>query len=170
MAVGGSTCGAKLGGSKLGGAKLGGAKKYAKRGGDTNMPPANPGSMITMGELSGPGYVPSVIGGAKKRVMKRVIKRVKRGGNSDMSESPEMPQISEMPQVQEMPVVGGKKLAKRGGNPEYMPKALGGAKKRVLTPYNKFVKKHFPLMKVKYPNYKAPEIMKKIADEWKKTK
>jgi hypothetical protein len=55
----------------------------------------------------------------------------------------------------------------------------GGAKKkkdskvvakRVPTPYNRFVKKHFPELKKKFPNDKAPEIMKKIAIEWKKTK
>jgi hypothetical protein len=45
----------------------------------------------------------------------------------------------------------------------------GGAKKkkdskvvakRVPTPYNRFVKKHFPELKKKFPNDKAPEIMK----------
>jgi hypothetical protein len=56
---------------------------------------------------------------------------------------------------------------------------LGGAKKkkdskvvakRVPTPYNNFVKKHFPELKKKFPNDKAPQIMQKIAIEWKKTK
>ena len=55
----------------------------------------------------------------------------------------------------------------------------GGAKKkkdskvvakRVPTPYNNFVKKHFPELKKKFPNDKAPQIMQKIAIEWKKTK
>ena len=79
--------------------------------------------------------------------------------------------VGEMPTTEKLPMNGGRKnYAKRGGNADGMPKALGGAKKRVLTPYNKFVKKHFPAMKVKYPDYKAPQIMKKIADEWKKTK
>ena len=132
-----------------------------------------------------------------KRVVKRVVRRVVRrggndGGNDGMPQIPgEMPQIhdemprtdqtphklaenmgvGEMPTPEKLPMNGGrKKYAKRGGNADGMPKALGGAKKRVLTPYNKFVKKHFPAMKVKYPDYKAPQIMKKIADEWKKTK
>jgi hypothetical protein len=186
MAVGGSTCGAKLGGAKNNN------KKY---GGNAN---PEPGAMVSHEA----GYVQSGIGGGKrpvkrvvKPVAKRVVKRVvKRGGNANdgMSENPnEMPQSNEMPhqssemphqsseiphQSSEMPhqlpeYTGGRnKYAKRGGNADGMPKALGGAKKRALTPYNKFVKKHFPAMKVKYPDYKAPQIMKKIADEWKKTK
>ena len=53
---------------------------------------------------------------------------------------------------------------------------IGGAKKkkgykvgvkRVLTPYNKFVKKNFAIMKKKFPNEKAPQIMQKVAIEWK---
>ncbi len=52
----------------------------------------------------------------------------------------------------------------------------GGAKKkkgskvgvkRALTPYNKFVKKHFAEIKKKFPNEKAPQIMQKVAVEWK---
>jgi hypothetical protein len=47
-----------------------------------------------------------------------------------------------------------------------------GAKKakRKLTPYNKFVKKMFKELRSKYPNDSAPEIMKKIGAEWRKTK
>ena len=51
----------------------------------------------------------------------------------------------------------------------------GGAKKkkgskvvkRALSPYNKFVKKNFAIMKKKFPNEKAPQIMQKVAIEWK---
>ena len=52
----------------------------------------------------------------------------------------------------------------------------GGAKKkkgskvgvkRALTPYNKFVKKHFAEIKKKFPDEKAPQIMQKVAVEWK---
>ena len=51
----------------------------------------------------------------------------------------------------------------------------GGAKKkkgskvvkRALTTYNKFVKKNFAIMKKKFPNQKAPQIMQKVAIEWK---
>ena len=46
----------------------------------------------------------------------------------------------------------------------------GGAKKRKLTPYNKFVKKMYKELHKKYPNDSAPQIMKKIGVEWKKTK
>jgi len=129
-----------------------------------------------------------------KRTVKPVAKRtVKRGGNDGMSQiNGEMPQMNQVNQsetppppphkLQEhlkakeltvapenLPMNGGRnKYAKSGGNPDGMPKSLGGAKKRVLTPYNKFVKKHFPAMKVKYPDHKAPQIMKIIAIEWKK--
>lgn len=42
--------------------------------------------------------------------------------------------------------------------------------KRALSPYNKFVKKQFAILKMKFPDEKAPQIMQKIAIEWKKTK
>ena len=196
MAVGGSTCGAKLGGAKKNNRKYGGNAEAGAEPGATAM------SQGTMGDLHGPGHIQSVIGGGKrpvkrvakpvaKRVVKRVVRRVVRRGGNDgmphtdqtlhsgqMNQSSETPHklaenmgVGEMPTTEKLPMNGGRKnYAKRGGNADGMPKALGGAKKRVLTPYNKFVKKHFPAMKVKYPDYKAPQIMKKIADEWKKTK
>ena len=201
MAVGGSTCGAKLGGAKKNNRKYGGNAEAGPDPGATAMPQGTG----TMGDLHGPGHIQSVIGGGKrpvkrvaKPVAKRVVRRVvRRGGNDGMPQNPgEMPHsdqtlhsvqmphssqtphelsenmgVGEMPTTEKLPMNGGRKnYAKRGGNADGMPKALGGAKKRVLTPYNKFVKKHFPAMKVKYPDYKAPQIMKKIADEWKKTK
>lgn len=47
--------------------------------------------------------------------------------------------------------------------------AVGGAKKkRKLTPYNKFVKKMYAELHKKFPTYTAPEIMKKIGEEWRK--
>lgn len=204
MAVGGSTCGAKLGGAKKNNRKYGGNAEAGAEPGATAMPQG------PMDDLHGRGHIQSVIGGGKrpvkrvakpvaKRVVKRVVRRVvRRGGNDgmppqipgEMPPSGEMPHsgqmnqssetphklpenmgVSEMPTTENLQMNGGrKKYANRGGNADGMPKALGGAKKRVLTPYNKFVKKHFPAMKVKYPDYKAPQIMKKIADEWKKTK
>lgn len=45
---------------------------------------------------------------------------------------------------------------------------VGGAKKRKLTPYNKFVKKMFNELRKKFRNDSAPEIMKKIGVEWRK--
>lgn len=181
MAVGGSTCGAKLGGAK---------KNNKKYGGNAN-PESDYVNSESMGYSDSSGNVEPVMGGRKrpakrvvKPVAKRVVKRVVRrggndGGNDGMPQiyDEEMPHIEQTKGVGEMPTTekltmdgGRKKYAKRGGNASDMPQSLGGAKKRVLTPYNKFVKKHFPAMKVKYPDYKAPQIMKKIADEWKKTK
>lgn len=54
---------------------------------------------------------------------------------------------------------------------------MGGAKKRAakkagpkrkLTPYNIFVKKQYAILKAKFPNDTAPQIMKKIGAEWRK--
>ena len=52
------------------------------------------------------------------------------------------------------------------------PKAAKAKKatKRKLTPYNKFVKKMFKELRSKFPDDTAPEIMKKIGVEWRKTK
>lgn len=41
--------------------------------------------------------------------------------------------------------------------------------KRIPTPYNKFVKKMYSELHKKFPNDSAPEIMKKIGVEWRKT-
>ena len=62
------------------------------------------------------------------------------------------------------------------GDEEQEGYQVGGAKKkkgskvgvkRALTPYNKFVKKHFAEIKKKFPDEKAPQIMQKVAVEWK---
>jgi len=42
--------------------------------------------------------------------------------------------------------------------------------KRKLTPYNLYVKKQFVILKKEYPDYTAPQIMKKIGAEWQKVK
>jgi hypothetical protein len=64
-----------------------------------------------------------------------------------------------------------RRRVKRGGSSDDdEEKVSGGAKKRVLHPYNKFVKKHFPKMKKENPNYTAIQIMKKLAIEWDKHK
>ena len=57
---------------------------------------------------------------------------------------------------------GGAKAAKK-------PNAKKAAKRK-LTPYNKFVKKMFKDLRSKFPDDTAPEIMKKIGVEWRKTK
>jgi hypothetical protein len=41
---------------------------------------------------------------------------------------------------------------------------------RKPSPYGLFVKSEFPKMKSEFPNLGAPEILKKIAVEWKKKK
>jgi hypothetical protein len=72
-------------------------------------------------------------------------------------------------------VVGGSTCgAKMGGKSndaaKTNAKADGGAKKaakkRAPSPYNKFYKAKYPVMKAKFPNLSAPEIMKKVAAEW----
>jgi hypothetical protein len=45
----------------------------------------------------------------------------------------------------------------------------GGAKRK-LTPYNKFVKKEYKVLKAQYPAMTAPEIMKLIGKKWSETK
>ena len=67
--------------------------------------------------------------------------------------------------------VGGSTCgAKMGGKSDDGAKALGGAKKaakkRAPSPYNKFYKAKYPVMKAKFPNLSAPQIMKKVAAEW----
>jgi len=61
--------------------------------------------------------------------------------------------------------VGGSSCSMDGGAKKPKPKA-----KRKLTPYNKFVKKMFKELRSKFPDDSAPEIMKKIGAEWRKTK
>ena len=111
-------------------------------------------------------------GGARKRRVRRAVKRVRKGG----FESEEFEEFK-----QEM-AGGAKRKRKVGrvgkggsGTEEFQTELAGGAKKRKgakksLNPYIKFVKKHFQSMKKKNPNDTAPQIMKKIAVEYKKQK
>ena len=109
--------------------------------------------------LGGSSCCGSATGGAKK-TKKRVVKPKKlvkkygkiKGGYADSSVINQ-----EGDKEQEGDQVGGAKKKK-------------GSKvgvKRALTPYNKFVKKHFAEIKKKFPNEKAPQIMQKVAVEWK---
>jgi len=109
--------------------------------------------------LGGSSCCGSATGGAKK-TKKRVVKPKKlvkkygkiKGGYADSSVINQ-----EGDEEQEGDQVGGAKKKK-------------GSKvgvKRALTPYNKFVKKHFAEIKKKFPNEKAPQIMQKVAVEWK---
>jgi len=185
MAIGGSTCGAKIGGNPYGetettmngGAKRRGAikKKVVKR--------------VKKGGEGPEGSEAKSLGGAKKvvkrrRVVGRVVKR--KGGEGLVGD--EGPAKLAQNVVEDMGIEGGATLSggarkrrprkvvlrrrvKRGGSSDdYEDKVSGGAKKRVLHPYNKFVKKHFPKMKKENPNYTAIQIMKKLAIEWDKHK
>lgn len=181
MAIGGSTCGAKIGGNPYGetkttvngGAKRRGAikKKVVKR-------------VVRKG---GEGPEGKSLGGAKKVVKRRrrVVKR--KGGEGLVGEEVEPAKLVQNA-VEDMGIEGEATLSggarkrrprkvvlrrrvKRGGSSDdYEDKVSGGAKKRVLHPYNKFVKKHFPKMKKENPNYTAIQIMKKLAIEWDKHK
>ncbi len=183
MAIGGSTCGAKIGGNPYGekietimngGAKRRGVikKKVVKR--------------VRKG---GEGYEEKLSGGAKKVVKKRrrVVKR--KGGEGLVGEEVEREKLVAQNAVKfmgigdEATLSGGarkrrprkvvlRRRVKRGGSSDDDEdnEVSGGAKKRVLHPYNKFVKKHFPKMKKENPNYTAIQIMKKLAIEWDKHK
>jgi hypothetical protein len=66
--------------------------------------------------------------------------------------------------------VGGSSCSMDGGAKKLKKPKAKKAAKRKLTPYNKFVKKMFKELRSKFPNDSAPEIMKKIGAEWRKTK
>ncbi|MFY8160811.1 MAG: HMG-box domain-containing protein [Candidatus Kapaibacteriota bacterium] len=103
-------------------------------------------------------------GGAKKRVARKPAgkavgkpkAKAKRGGNADPSTEPVEPVAEPAGESQ-----GGGARKKKGSKV---------AAKRALSPYNKFVKKQFAILKKKFPDEKAPQIMQKVAIEWNKTK
>ena len=113
-------------------------------------------------------------GGAKKRVARKPAgkavgkPKAKRGGNAGDTDS------STEPVEPAEPVV---KTAEPAAEP-VEPQAGGARKKkgskvaakRALSPYNKFVKKQFAILKKQFPDEKAPQIMQKVAIEWNKTK
>lgn len=187
MAIGGSTCGAKIGGNPYGetetnmngGAKRRGAikKKVVKR---------VVKRVVRKGGEGPEGLEAKSLGGAKKVVKRRrVVKR--KGGEGLVGEEVD-PEKLVQNAVEDMGIEGEAKVSggakkrrprkvvlrrrvKRGGSSDDdEEKVSGGAKKRVLHPYNKFVKKHFPKMKKENPNYTAIQIMKKLAIEWDKHK
>lgn len=107
-------------------------------------------------------------GGKGKKAVKKPVRKykAKRGGNAEgkeVTEAQPAPEVSPATEAQ----------------PDQPPQQDGGARKkkgskvaakRAPTPYNKFVKAQFAILKKKFPDDKAPQIMKKIAIEWKKTK
>ena len=121
-------------------------------------------------------------GGAKKRVARKSVgkpkaakakPKAKRGGNAgnagDAGDSVADPAVVAETQTQEIenlyPENSGD--AQAGGARKKKGKV---AAKKALSPYNKFVKKHFAILKKQFPDEKAPQIMQKVAIEWNKTK
>lgn len=191
MAIGGSTCGAKIGGNLKGETEItmnGGAK----RRGAIKKKVVKQRVVKRVVRKGGEGLEDSVgaksLGGAKKVVKRGAKKVVKRRKGGEGLVDDEGPAKLAQNVVEDMGIEGGATLSggarkrrprkvvlrrrvKRGGSSDdYEDKVSGGAKKRVLHPYNKFVKKHFPKMKKENPNYTAIQIMKKLAIEWDKHK
>ena len=138
--------------------KMGGGAKNrkVKRGGNTEGEAQ---------EEQGTTQGSEMAGGARKRK----VRRVRKGG----SESEEFEQEMDGGAKRKRKV----RRVRRGGSDveEFETELVGGAKKRkgakkALNPYIKFVKKHFQSMKKQYPNDTAPQVMKKIAVEYKKQK
>jgi hypothetical protein len=183
MAIGGSTCGAKIGGNPYGEKIETTMNGGAKRRGVIKK------KVVKRVRKGGEGYEEKLLGGAKKVVKKRrrVVKR--KGGEGLVREEVERAKLVAQNAVKFMGIGGEATLSggarkrrprkvvlrrrvKRGGSSDDDEdnEVSGGAKKRVLHPYNKFVKKHFPKMKKENPNYTAIQIMKKLAIEWDKHK
>jgi hypothetical protein len=111
-------------------------------------------------------------GGAKKRVARKPAgkavgkPKAKRGGNAgDANPSTEPVEPAEPAVEPAVEPAGG---SQDGGARK--KKGSKVAAKRALSPYNKFVKKHFAILKKQFPDEKAPQIMQKVAIEWNKTK
>lgn len=98
-------------------------------------------------------------GGKGKKAVKKPVRKykAKSGGNAEDEEVAEAQEVTEVTGAQQ----DGGARKKKGS------KVVA---KRAPTPYNKFVKAQFAILKKKFPDDKAPQIMKKIAIEWKKTK
>ena len=112
-------------------------------------------------------------GGAKKRVARKPAgkavgkPKAKRGGNAgDAGPSTEPVEPVKPAEPAEPAEPAGETQA--GGARK--KKGSKVAAKRALSPYNKFVKKQFAILKKQFPDEKAPQIMQKVAIEWNKTK
>ena len=130
----------------------------------------------------------SVTGGAKKRVARKPVAKAKakpkakpkakRGGNAGDTNPPTAEPVVPTAEPAVPPAVVPPAAPADPAVPQDAEQAGGARKKkgskvvakRALTPYNKFVKKHFAALKKQFPDDKAPQIMQKIAIEWKKTK
>ena len=120
-------------------------------------------------------------GGAKKRVVRKPAgkavgkpkAKAKRGGNAgdagDAGEAKPPAEPVKPVETAAEPVVKTAEPVEQGGGAR-KKKGSKVAAKRALSPYNKFVKKHFAILKKQFPDEKAPQIMQKVAIEWNKTK
>lgn len=121
-------------------------------------------------------------GGAKKRVARKPAgkavgkPKAKRGGNAGNAEEAKPPVENVEPAAEPVkPAEPAKSpdVEPAGGSQEGGARKKKGSKvaaKRALSPYNKFVKKQFAILKKQFPDEKAPQIMQKVAIEWNKTK
>ena len=138
-------------------------------------------------------------GGAKKRVARKPAgkpnakpkakpkPKAKRGGNAGNAEdtnppaetaepvkSPDAEPVVKTAEPAAEPVVKTAEPAEPAAGPQEggarKKKGSKVAAKRALSPYNKFVKKQFAILKKQFPDEKAPQIMQKVAIEWNKTK
>jgi hypothetical protein len=118
-------------------------------------------------------------GGAKKRVARKSVgkpkaakakPKAKRGGNAgDAGDAgdPETDTVVETQNQVPEDLYSDDSGDQSGGARKKKGKV---AAKKALSPYNKFVKKHFAILKKQFPDEKAPQIMQKVAIEWNKTK
>lgn len=106
-------------------------------------------------------------GGARKPAKKPVRKYVKKGGNTgDSDETAETSAVDN--KIEDLYTNNDSDDVQEGGAKK--KKGSKVAAKKALSPYNKFVKKHFAILKKQFPDEKAPQIMQKVAIEWNKTK
>jgi hypothetical protein len=124
-------------------------------------------------------------GGAKKRVVRKPAgkavgkpkPKAKRGGNAGDANPPTEPvepveavKLVPVKSPDAEPVVKTAEPVESQGGGARKKKGSKVAAKRALSPYNKFVKTQFAILKKKFPDEKAPQIMQKVAIEWNKTK
>ena len=113
-------------------------------------------------------------GGAKKRVARKSVgkpkakPKAKRGGNAGDAGDPETdPETGNVADTKIEDLYSDDSGDQSGGARKKKGKVVA---KKALSPYNKFVKKHFAILKKQFPDEKAPQIMQKVAIEWNKTK
>jgi hypothetical protein len=108
--------------------------------------------------------------GAKKRVVKKPIRKYnsKKGGAGDDVDDSDAKSDTVQQDIEDLYSADEQDKQLTGGARK--KKGSKVAVKRALSPYNKFVKEQFAILKKKFPDDKAPQIMQKVAIEWNKTK